>query len=108
GDFAFPGTAFPMLIKAGQSNAIKMTCIPSTVTTRTATLKVSTNDPTHAQVTFNLTCTGKPLVDSTAPWTITVLTVLLSLSGVTALRGARARMRHTRPGAPTNPGQAAS
>lgn len=52
-------TAFPFNINDGGNDVqLTLSCTPTAVALRTATLTLTTNDPNHATVTYNLECPG--------------------------------------------------
>jgi hypothetical protein len=58
-DFEVISPATPFTIVNGESDEIMiLTCTPSDLGVRTATLKLSTNDPTFSEVEYTLKCTG--------------------------------------------------
>ncbi len=60
GDFQIAaGQMLPLQIADGAAaQDLKLTCTPAALGNRTATLTLSTNDPNHASVTYNLSCKG--------------------------------------------------
>jgi hypothetical protein len=65
GDFAL-ATPFPVTVADGAPPvAVQLTCTPSAVGPRTATLTVETNDPASPSVTYTLNCVG--LAPGTTP-----------------------------------------
>jgi 6-phosphogluconolactonase (cycloisomerase 2 family) len=55
----FKAGALPAPINSGSSSQFAISCTPGANGARTATLSINTNDPNHAQVVYNLTCTGQ-------------------------------------------------
>ncbi len=58
GDFGIT-TSFPQTIFPKQTVSIKLTCIPTAVGTRSATLTFASNDADNLAVQYNLTCESK-------------------------------------------------
>ncbi|HEX9438076.1 MAG TPA: beta-propeller fold lactonase family protein, partial [Roseiflexaceae bacterium] len=55
-------TAFPLApIAPNATQTIQLQCKPSNIGIRTATLTLTTNDPTKPTVSYNLTCQGDPV-----------------------------------------------
>jgi hypothetical protein len=93
-DFSLPGSTFPLLIQnGGASRSLTLTCTPSAASARAATLGLTTNDPLVPTLSYNLQCTGRPLVEVSALglWTLGVLVGLLGLTASVLLRRAAAR-----------------
>jgi predicted outer membrane repeat protein len=60
GDFGVKAPSpFPLTLNDGDSPVgVQLTCAPTAVGARSATLTLNTNDPSHPSVTYNLTCSG--------------------------------------------------
>jgi hypothetical protein len=55
-------TTFPITIGVGGTpQAVQLGCTPQAVGARSATLTLTTTDPAHASVLYDLTCTGLPV-----------------------------------------------
>lgn len=54
--------SFPFTISAGDKKTIKIECKPSLITTHTATLHLTSNDPSNPNPTYQLECIGKEVV----------------------------------------------
>jgi predicted outer membrane repeat protein len=85
-DFTF--NAFPTSIPDGGANvAIPITCTPSGIGLRAATLSMTTNDPANAAVSWNLVCEGtpppSPLLENVGQSVTTPVNVLDGVYGVT-------------------------
>ena len=60
-DFTITSPAFPLNIAdGGAAQNVAIQCTPSAAGARTATLTLTTNDPSQATVSYPLTCTGQP------------------------------------------------
>ncbi|NTW02618.1 MAG: beta-propeller fold lactonase family protein, partial [Oscillochloris sp.] len=60
GDFSLDSTANISIANGGSAVSRTITCTPSTIGQRSATLIMQTNDPNQTSVSFALSCTGKP------------------------------------------------
>ncbi|MCP4628336.1 MAG: choice-of-anchor D domain-containing protein, partial [bacterium] len=74
-DFSIVSPVFPFTIADGDPDqTVTVACTPSAEGVRTATLNLTSNDPTNAAVTYTLTCTGTATT-TTIPATATAPTV---------------------------------
>lgn len=61
-DFTVTGPGFPFNIADnGPNQTITVQCMPTIAGVRSATLTLTTNDPTQAEAAYDLACTGDPL-----------------------------------------------
>jgi CSLREA domain-containing protein len=85
GDFTVPAGTFPLTIAAGRaSRDVTLTCSPTVASVRSATLGLTTNDPSQPEVTFKLRCTGlEPLnVGLGQDWMLGLVVALLAMMGI--------------------------
>ncbi len=63
GDFAIKAPSpFPMsLLDGGAAQSVQLTCTPTALGIRTATLTLTTNDPAKPTVSYNLACNSVPV-----------------------------------------------
>ncbi|MEZ5672279.1 MAG: hypothetical protein R3E08_07775 [Thiotrichaceae bacterium] len=54
--------AYQSVYYKGGGKVMTVTCAPTAVGTRTATLHLTTNDPLQSQVTYPLNCTGQEAI----------------------------------------------
>ncbi len=70
GDFSVD-TTFPLdILDGAAARTVQLGCTPQAEGARTATLTLSTNDPTRPTVAYDLTCTGLPAPPSLSFFTV--------------------------------------
>ena len=65
GQAAFSAQNCPSILAPAQNGSVQLTCTPTSATSRTATLTITTSDPDEGQVQYGLSCTGiaEPVAD---------------------------------------------
>lgn len=78
---------FPVTVVAGNSVDVTLNCATSAPGAFSGTLDCTTNDANNLNVSYNLSCTGQPLVVPTlSQWGLLAMALLMMFGGVVAFR----------------------